>query len=325
MKGNLSITGFGQAPAYLEFYIVCRYAAQEVNPHHTHTFLISHQNRNHPCKSKPTKRRSWLIDGGWRTSSQDRNDKTMLTPRSRRTIDLLLHANYAKSSRSRDRDLIKHSTPKIPKLTRKFSEDDMNVFPSSTRLWYVVKFCVILVNGAWQHSDAPHVAQVRQPLVYFADMVWRTDCNTMSACRDVLELGGICLHQQSLQRRWPKERGDLGSGGNGPGRHSKEGVWEGLQPFLRVYDPLALRRPLAPAHTWWGRSGVWRNGPGCAAPRGGTAMLRDLEWRRRTPAGTIPVDPQMRWCTHRARGRYQSRRWRQLDSRSPGDVPSTPG
>ena len=106
----------------------------------------------------------------------------MLTPRSRRTTDLLLHACYAKSSRSRDRDLIKHPTPKIPKLTRKFSEDDMNVFPSSTRLWYVVKCRVILVDGARQHSDALHVAQVRQPFVYFADMVWRTDCNTMSAC-----------------------------------------------------------------------------------------------------------------------------------------------
>ena len=152
-----------------------------------------------PMQIKTNQRRSWLIDGGWRTSSQERNNKTMMTPRSRRTTDLLLHANYAKSSRSRD--LIKHPTPKIPKSTRKFSEDDMNVFPSSTGLWYVVKCRVILVNGARQHSDAPHVAQVCQPLVYFADMVWRTDCNAMSACRGMLELGGICLHQQSLQRR----------------------------------------------------------------------------------------------------------------------------
>ena len=55
MKGNLSITGFGQAPANPEFHIVWKYAAQEVNPHHPNTFLISHQKQNHPCKSKPTK------------------------------------------------------------------------------------------------------------------------------------------------------------------------------------------------------------------------------------------------------------------------------
>ena len=69
---------------------------------------------------------------------------------------------------------------------------------------------------------------------------------------------------------------------------------------------------------------VCHSKPSHAAPRGEIVMLRVLEWRRRTPAGTIPVDLQMRWCMHRARGRYQSRRWRQLGPRSPGGVPSTP-
>ena len=143
---------------------------------------------------KTNQKCTWLIDGGWQTSSQERHKKTMLTPRSRRTTDLLLHGNYTKSSRRRNHDLIKYPTPIIPKLMRKFSEDNMDVFPSSTRPWDVVKFRIILVNSARQHSDSSHVAQVRQPLVYFADVVWRTDWNTMSACRGVLELGGICLH-----------------------------------------------------------------------------------------------------------------------------------
>ena len=130
------------------FYIVWRYAAQ-VNPHHTHSFLISHQNRNHPCKSKPTKGvagyRYMAADG---QAARKETIKPCWPPRSRRTTDLLLHACYAKSSRSRDRDLIKHPIPKTPKLTRKFSEDDMNVFPSSTRMWHVVKCRVISVDGA---------------------------------------------------------------------------------------------------------------------------------------------------------------------------------
>ena len=146
-KETSHITGFGKAPAYQEFYIVWRYAAQ-VNPHHTHSFLISHQNRNHPCKSKPTKGvagyRYMAADG---QAARKETIKPCWPPRSRRTTDLLLHACYAKSSRSRDRDLIKHPIPKTPKLTRKFSKDDMNVFPSSTRMWHVVKCRVISVDG----------------------------------------------------------------------------------------------------------------------------------------------------------------------------------